>query len=39
VCHAIYKAYWHRGDIENQIQEMVDRFDDWWNLGSSGGQE
>ena len=28
VCHAIYKAYWHRGDIQNQIQEMVDRFDD-----------
>ncbi len=28
VCHEMYKAYWYRGDIRHQIQEMVDRFED-----------
>jgi hypothetical protein len=28
VCHEMYKAYWYKGDIRHQIQEMVDRFED-----------
>jgi len=28
VCHEMYKAYWYKGDIRHQIEEMVDRFED-----------
>jgi hypothetical protein len=28
VCHELYKAYWYKGDLRHQIQEMVDRFED-----------
>jgi hypothetical protein len=28
VCHELYKAYWYKGDIRHQIQEMVDHFED-----------
>jgi len=24
VCHEMYKAYWYKGDIRHQIQEMMD---------------
>ena len=28
VCHEMYKAYWYKGDIRHQIEEMVDQFED-----------